>query len=80
MQPLRFVHVHVEGLQQPLGLGQVVCIHLLVDQGQILPIALCVLHGSHKLKVNLRHQNLEIISQISMINDMRVTLLVFPVA
>lgn len=31
-QLLGLVHVHEEVLQQPLGLRQAVCVHLLVDQ------------------------------------------------
>ncbi len=45
-QLLGLVHVHEEVFQQPLSLLQVVCVHLLVEEGQILRIALCVLHGS----------------------------------
>lgn len=37
------VHIHEEVLQQHLSIHQVVCIHLLVDQGQVLVITLCVL-------------------------------------
>lgn len=37
------VHVHEEVLQQALSLHQVVCIHLLVHQGQVFVIALGVL-------------------------------------
>lgn len=46
LQLLGLVHVHEEVLQQPLSLHQVVCIHLLVDHRQILPITLGVLHRS----------------------------------
>lgn len=37
------VHIHEEVLQQHLSLHQVVCIHLLVDQVQVVVMALCVL-------------------------------------
>lgn len=55
LQPLGLVHIHEEILEQPLSLCQVVCIHLLVDQGLILPIVLCVLHKSKKLTMLLLH-------------------------
>lgn len=48
LQLLGLVHVHEEVLQQPLSIRQVVCVHLLVDQGQILLITLGVLHRSRR--------------------------------
>lgn len=43
LQLLGLVHVHEQVLQQHLSPHQLVCVHLLVDQGQVLAIALCVL-------------------------------------
>lgn len=48
LQLLGLVHVHEEVLQQQLSLRQVFCVHLLVDQGQFLRIALFVLHRSRR--------------------------------
>lgn len=43
LQSLGLVNIQEEILQQDFTLCQVVCCVFLVDQGQILPIALCVL-------------------------------------
>lgn len=64
LQLLGLAHVHEEILQQPLGLRQVVCVHLLVDHGLILPIALRVLHSSKRsrwadLMTHLNRKNKE---------------------
>lgn len=45
---LGFAHIHKKILQQPLGLCQVICILLLVEQALILRITLFVLNRSEK--------------------------------
>lgn len=47
LQLLRLVHIHEEVLQQLLGLHQIVCVYLLVDDGYILSFTVGVLHRSH---------------------------------
>lgn len=78
LQFLGLVHVHEEVLQQPLSLRQVVCIHLLVNQGEILLIAIGVLQRSQR-SVNENSKKLQSFVEIDFMIRSETACLITPV-